>query len=260
MLLSILLTTQAIAFQYTQKSSYVLQTSFNATKTTAFSNLYLETENLSSVNTNRVLTDQQTENNTSKNDTVSSDTEGEKKDGILQRQKNKSDSRYAHPVFKTSQNIARVGTTLWLFGIPTVAVGGVSFILGAGMMTLEMKAAESLFNFGLVTGVVGLGMVTAGGGLIVAGNIAAAIAIRKLDIDVPRYGWWLVGGSLLVPALIQVAAPQLTGIGSVLGLGAPIGLIWQIRLNRKAYKEYVENNETALYTPPDNAVYNLQYK
>ena len=76
-----------MAFQYTQKSSYVLQTSFNATKITAFSNLYLETENLSSVNTNRVLTDQQTENSTSENDTVSSDTEEEKKDGILQRQK-----------------------------------------------------------------------------------------------------------------------------------------------------------------------------
>ena len=249
-----------MAFQYTQKSSYALETSFHAPKTEAFSNLYLETENLSSVNTNQVLTDQQTENSTSENDTVSTDTEKEKKDGILQRQKDKSDSRYAHPVFKTSQNIARVGTTLWLFGIPTAAVGGVSFILGAGMMTLEMKAAESLFNFGLVTGVVGLGMVTTGGGLTIAGNIAAAIAIRKLDIDVPRYGWWLVGGSLLVPTLIQVAAPQLTMASSILRLGIPIGLIWQIRLNKKAYKEYVENNETALYTPPDNAVYNLQYK
>ena len=54
----------------------------------------------------------------------------------------------------------------------------------------------------------GLGMVTTGGGLTIAGNIAAAMAIRKLDIDVPRYGWWLVGGSLLVPTLI-LAAPQL---------------------------------------------------
>ena len=42
--------------------------------------------------------------------------------------KDKSDSRYAHPVFKTSQNIAEVGTTLWLLGIPTTAVGGVSFL------------------------------------------------------------------------------------------------------------------------------------
>lgn len=244
-----------MAFQYTQKSSYVLQTSFNATKTTAFSNLYLETENLSSVNTNNFVTIQQTENNTSEKDTVSTDTEEEKKDGILQRQKNKSDSRYAHPVFKTSQNIARIGTTMWLLGIPTAAVGGVSLILGGVMM-----GAEPLINFGMVTAVVGLGMVTTGGGLIVAGNIAAAMAIRKLDIDVPRYGWWLVGGSLLTPALLQVAAPQLARFGSILGLGAPIGLIWQIRLNKKAYKEYVENNETALYMPPNNAVYNLQYK
>ena len=129
------------------------------------------------------------------------------------------------------------------------------------MMTLEMKAAESLFNFGLLTGVIGLGMVTTGGGLTIAGNIAAAMAIRKLDIDVPRYGWWLVGGSLLVPALIQVTVPQFAMFGSILGLGGtPIGLIWQIRLNKKVYKEYVENNETALYTPPDNALYNLQYK
>ena len=35
---------------------------------------------------------------------------------------------------------------MWLFGVPTAAVGGASFILGAGMMTLEMNAAESLFN------------------------------------------------------------------------------------------------------------------
>ena len=123
-----------------------------------------------------------------------------------------------------------------------------------------MMAYEPLINFGLVTGAIGLGMVTVGGGLIVAGNIAAAIAIRKLDIDVPRYGWGLVGGSLLVPTLIQVAVPQAAIYGSLLGWGAPIGLIWQIRLNRKAYKKYVENNETALYTPHDNAVYNLQYK
>ena len=249
-----------MVFQYTQKSSYVLQTSFNTTKTTTFSNLYLETEDLSSVNTKHVLTGQQTENSTSENNTVSSDTEEEKKDGILQRQKNKSDSRYAHPVFKTSQNIARVGTTLWVFGIPTTAVGGVSFMLGAAMLAVEMKAADPMFNFGLVTGGIGLGMVTIGGGLTIAGNIAAAIAIRKLDIDVPRYGWWLVGGSLLVPTLINVAVPQFAVFGSVLRLGIPIGLIWQIRLNKKAYKEYVENNETALYTPHNNAVYNLQYK
>ena len=244
-----------MSLQYTQKSSCVLETSFHAPKTEAFSNLYLETENLSSVNTNHVLTIPQTENSTSENDTVSTDTEEEKKDGILQRQKDKSDSRYAHPVFKTSQNISRIGTTLWLLGIPTATVGGVSFMLGAVMM-----AAEPLINFGLLAGGIGLGMITAGGGLIVAGNIAAAIAIRKLDIDVPRHGWWLVGGSLLVPALINVAVPQFAVFGSMLGLGAPIGLIWQIRLNRKAYQEYVENNETALYTPPNNAVYNLQYK
>ena len=243
-----------MGFQYTQKSSYTLETSFHAPKTTAFSNLYLEPEDLSPTNIH-IFTVQQTENSTSENDTVSSDTEEEKKDGILQRQKDKSDSRYAHPVFKTSQNISRIGTTLWLLGIPTTAVGGISLLLGGVMM-----GAEPMINFGMVTGAVGLGMVTAGGSLIVAGNIAAAIAIRKLDIDVPRYGWWLVGGSLLVPALIQVAAPQFTVFGSVLGLGAPIGLIWQIRLNRKAYKKYVENNETALYTSPDNAVYNLQYK
>ena len=101
MLLSILLTTQAMAFQYTQKSSYTLETSFPAPKIEAFSTLYLETEDLSPTDIN-VVTIQQTENRTPENDTVSSDTEEEKKDGILQRQKDRSDSRYAHPVFKTS--------------------------------------------------------------------------------------------------------------------------------------------------------------
>ena len=119
-----------------------------------------------------------------------------------------------------------------------------------------MMAYEPLINFGLITGGIGLGMVTARGSLIIAGNIAAATAIRKLDIDVPRHGWWLVGGSLLVPALIKVAVPQLAVFGSLLGLGVPIGLIWQIRLNRKAYQEYVENNETALYSLPENTIYN----
>jgi len=216
--------------------------------------LYLETEDLSPTDIN-IFTVQQTENSTTENNTASSDTEEKKKDGILQRQKDKSDARYSHPVFKTSQNISRIGTTLWLLGIPTTAVGGISLLLGRIMM-----GAEPMIDFGLVTVGVGLGMVTAGGGLIIAGNIAAAIAIRKLDIDVPRYGWWLVGGSLLVPSFIQVAVPQAAIYGSLLGWGAPIDLIWQIRLNQKAYKKYVENNETALYTSPDNAVYNLQYK
>ena len=209
-----------MALQYTKKSSYVLQTSFKATKTTAFSNLYLETENLSSVNTNNILTDKQTENSTSENDKVL----------LIQKKKRKmvycNDKKtnlildmhilYLKPPKILQELVQHCGCS----GISTAAVGGASFILGAGMMT-EMKAVESLFNFGLVTGVVGLGMVTTGGGLTIAGNIAAAMAIRKLDIDVPRYGWWLVGGSLLVPALIQVAAPQLTMFGSVLGLGAP---------------------------------------
>ena len=63
-----------MALQYTQKSSYTLETSFHAPKTEAFSNLYLETEDLSPTDIN-VFTVQQTENSTTENNTVSSDTE-----------------------------------------------------------------------------------------------------------------------------------------------------------------------------------------